>query len=125
MTKKAVPTIGVFETITGFILLETGGASRVHEVMDVLYPGIMTMGIAAMAKTAGEELRRQLPEVDKFLNKYPIPRKDGAYILSMLDEYAAMIVSNFGVTLEIEGPHVVTKCHVAECFAKLRKGAAQ
>lgn len=94
MANKPLPTLGVLGVYTG-ILLKKEGFGEIHEVMDHLYPGIMTMGLAYMAKTASKEILRQHPEFASL----PHCTKTN------YQEFAAKALSTFGETITVDGPH--------------------
>lgn len=90
--KKAFPTLGVLGVSTGY-LLETGGFGKIHDVLDHLYPGIMTAGCAEMAYDAMAEILRQHPELG------------GVVVLSdNYEQVAQDALAKFGDTIEVEGP---------------------
>jgi len=94
MTTKQMPTLGVLGTYTGFVL-KRGGFSEIHEVLDHLYPGIMTLGCAHMAKTAAKEIARQHPELAEL----------GECIKSNWEDYAHRGLARFGEFISVDGPH--------------------
>lgn len=92
---KSFPTKSVLGVATG-IVLEQGGFAGIHEVMDYLFPGIMTIGCAVMADRAAFEIRRQLPEVAEIASSCP----RGDAVLAWADEAQKQL----GSTLPIIGP---------------------
>jgi hypothetical protein len=60
VTRKELPTLGVVGAFTGRLLKE-GGFGEIHEVFDHLYPGIMTLGLVAMAEPAKIYLGATIP----------------------------------------------------------------
>ncbi len=108
---KSFPTLAVVGTWSGRLLV-TGGFSDIHEVMDHLYPGIMTPGLAAMAKHAAVELLRQHPELSELT---PITPENYA-------EVAREAEKRFGPTLTVNGPIEVDQAIVKAAFDELGKG---
>jgi len=108
MTKKEFSTLAVMGVVTGHVL-EEGGFGRIHEVFDHLYPGIMTIGVAAMAANAKAEILRQHPQL--------------ATTPSVVEgkwKYAAeQYVLTYGETLEVYGPVNVSNADIESAFAKM------
>jgi hypothetical protein len=92
--EKQMPTLGVLGVYTG-IVLKQGGFGEIHEVMDHLYPGIMTLSAARMAKTASKEVGRQHPELADL----------GECGSHNYEQYSASALKRFGESIPIEGPH--------------------
>jgi hypothetical protein len=90
-TTKKFSTLAVLGAYSGRVLEDHGFAS-IHEVMDHFYPGIMTIGVAAMGKLAAIEIKRQVPAVEDF--------RDGEDWRA----YAARGIETFGSTIELQGP---------------------
>lgn len=98
--KKEMPTSGVLGVYTGRALGDADGGNgmkQIHEVMDHFYPGIMTLGIAHMAKTASKEVLRQVPAVADLAQP-----EDWAAGYS---EYLKQGIAKFGETIMLDGPH--------------------
>jgi hypothetical protein len=102
--KKAFPTLDVMGVYTGFVLNPKGFAGT-HEVMDHFYPGIMTIGTAAMAPNASKEIARQIPEVATVSGD---PAK--------WEEYGHDAVRLLGPTLELDGPLNPSTAEVSGAF---------
>jgi hypothetical protein len=89
---KNFNTLDVLSVYTGRLMNTMDG---VYEVMDHFYPGIMTLGIAAMQKTASKEILRQLPQLGS------LPTIDG---LNFIEE-GRKAIEKFGNELALSGPH--------------------
>ena len=89
-----MPTLGVVGVATGFTLKENA-MIEIHEVMDHLYPGIMTIGIAMMAESAKEEVLAQIPE----LRELPQCTAEN------YQEVAQIALEKFGPTVLLFGGH--------------------
>jgi cytochrome b subunit of formate dehydrogenase len=63
MTKE-LPIADVLTVVTGIQLVKGGDFQA---VMDVLFPGIFTIGCAAMQPKAAEEIQRQHPKLREFI----------------------------------------------------------
>ena len=61
--RKNFPTLGVLGAYTGFVLSDHG-FSQIHEVFDFYYPGIMTLGVAAMANDIKSKLLACVPGLE-------------------------------------------------------------
>ncbi len=94
ITTKPLPTLGVLGVYTGLVLKQ-GGFSEIHDVMDHLYPGIMTLGCAHMAGTARKEVLRQHPEFAE------LPECDSGN----WEQFASDALAKFGPTIDVVGPH--------------------
>ena len=106
--RKAMPTLGVLGVYTGRVLKEHG-FGEIHEVFDHFYPGIMTLGCAAMAEDAAAEVARQVPGC--------VPWKDD----DDWQEYARRGLEAFGPTIELDGPLADPgDARVIENFKRLR-----
>lgn len=90
---KQFSTLAVLGVATG-IVLEDGGFSGIHEVMDHFYPGIMTLGCAAMSEQAAREVKRQIPHISAL----------GPCTSENWKEYAGRAVDVLGERLSIDGP---------------------
>lgn len=95
---RTASTAGILGVITG-TCLEKGGMGGIQDAMDVLYPGIMTAGCAAMAKEAAAELRRQFPALAELADKYPC-----AGSIDNCDRLVAEATATFGERLMVSGP---------------------
>lgn len=93
MTLKAFPTLAVFGAYTGRLLVE-GGFGDIQEVFDHLYPGIMTLGISAMAQRAKQHLGEVMPVLGE------LEEVHGDDWRSL----AKAAVEMLGDTLSIDGP---------------------
>lgn len=91
---KAFQTLSVAEVYTGLCLQQPSGF---HEVMDHLYPGIMTLGTAMMQPTASKFLGESLPQLAA-LGK---PTKD------TWEAYAVQVVERLGATLDVTAEETV------------------
>ncbi len=92
MSKKYFPTLAVLGAYSGICL---DGFSGIHEVFDHFYPGIMTLGVASMAKTGSKEILRQHPEISELPE---CTQKNWR-------EYSRIALEKFGSTMGLEGPH--------------------
>ena len=106
-TTKAFPTLAVAGVYTGRLLQE-GGFNDIHEVFDHLFPGIMTLGIAAMSNTASAEVARQLPQL--------VGLGD---VGDDWQAYAATALRVLGPTLDVGGPMHVSEAVVSGAFAAM------
>jgi len=95
------------------MVLYDGGFNGIHEVMDHFYPGIMTIGCAAMGKDAAKEIQEQLPELASKL----VPFQEGKW-----KEWSEKVLSQLPETMELEGPLVVDWKRVQENFNEFGKG---
>lgn len=102
--KKTFPTLSVAEVYSGFVLQQPSG---IHELMDHLYPGIMTIGTAAMQPVASKYLLEQLPQLADI-----DPPVDG----DDWKEYAKRVVKTLGDTLDVPGPHDVDDAVIGKAF---------
>ena len=93
-TTLQMPTLGVLGVYTGRVLGQ-GGFSDIHAVLDHLYPGIMILGCALVAKTASREILRQHPE----FGELPECTKE------TWSAYAEAALAKYGPTLSVTGPH--------------------
>ena len=90
--KKQLPTLGVLGLYTGICLKSF---SEIHKTLDHFYPGIMTLGVAAMGETARREILRQHPELAE------LPKCTSANY----KQYAADALTRFGEAIPLVGPH--------------------
>lgn len=92
MTRKALPTLGVIGAASG-CLLKDKGFGEIHEVFDHFYPGIMTLGIAAMGYKIKPLICSQVPAVERY-DSVRIERDGYATV-------AADALTEFGDTIEL------------------------
>lgn len=115
MNTKAFPTLAVAGVYTGR-LLAPGGFGDIHEVMDHLFPGIMTIGVAAMADVASAEVARQLPQLATL-------GKPGD---NDWQQYADRVVRELGPELSMHGPMAISDAAIGAAFDRfatpLRRG---
>lgn len=102
-TTKEFPTLAVMGVLTG-IVLEERGFGGIHEVFDFFYPGIMTLGVAAMSPKAAAEVKRQLPEA-------PEMEEGEDYRV-----YAKRAIKALGKTVSLTGPHDVNDAEIGAAF---------
>lgn len=112
-TTKDFPVAAVGGVCTGICLNSFSG---IHEVMDHLYPGIMTIGCAAMMTRARDELYRQHPKLREFVRVNGIP--EGA---EQAATFRQLLRMHFGETLSTEGPVEVSEAEARQAFEELRK----
>ena len=93
MILKPFGTLGVLGVVTG-IVLEERGFGTIHEVMDHLFPGIMTIGCAVMSIRARDEILRQHPEFAALPECTP----------ENWQQWAEDAIKRFGQTIDISGP---------------------
>lgn len=105
---REFPTLAVMGVFTGRVL-EEKGMGGIHEVMDHFYPGIMTIGVAAMQPTAALEVGRQIPNAP--------PWREG----DDWRDYGTRALAALGPTCTIVGPHHVTEQQKTEAFAAFGK----
>lgn len=109
MTKKHFKTEAILTVTSGINL---GDFAWVHELMDFLFPGIMTIGVAAMSQIARTELLRQHPSL-----------KDLPEITTR--NWSQWLTKNMPLlpkTFEIEGPLNVPNKDVEKAFSDFAKG---
>ncbi len=107
MTSKEFPTLAVMGVYTGFVLGKgPDGFAGIHEIMDHFYPGIMTIGVAAMSEDAADEVAFQRPEV----KNVPGDPKDW-------EAYAAACLAALGPTLKLDGPLNTDEGTIRKAFA--------
>lgn len=109
--KQACKIQDVLTVVTG-IMLERG--ADFQGVMDVLYPGIMTIGCAAMRSHAADEICRQHPKMREFCRVHMTTD------VSKLGDFIQLAKIHFGETIEIDGPHEVSSNTISEAYAALR-----
>ena len=109
--KRPFATLDVLGVYTGYVLREKGFAG-VHEVMDHFFPGIMTIGVAAMFPRAAAEVKRQIPSVVEVPGD---PKDDWK-------AYADAAVRVLGETLELEGPITLGDGEVQHAFDEFMNG---
>lgn len=118
--KKAFDIEDVLTVVTG-VMLRKG--ADFQGVMDHLYPGIMTIGCAAMWPTAAEEIQRQHPKLRDFCKRNEFNEADDR--LSWCDGIVRAARVVFGSTLEIDGPHEVSNDRIQAAFDDFGKVGAQ
>ncbi len=109
--KKTFSTEAVFTVVTGIVLCDYGLAA---EVMDHLYPGIMTIGQAAMQGHASEAIQLQHPKMREFLRTATPAKEDW-------QAFNTEAKLHFGSELEIEGPLNPSNETISEAFAAFGK----
>jgi hypothetical protein len=107
MATKDFDIEDVLTVVTGVVIR---APSNFQEVMDVLFPGIFTIGCAAMQPTAAKELQRQHPKIREFLRTAPVPSKD------TLDDFIQLARICFGDKLSVTGPLNVKHSEIKEAF---------
>lgn len=90
-TKQEFPTDAVCGIFTGICL---GGFADIHEVMDHLYPGVMTIGCAFLQTAASAEILRQHPTLTEL----------GACEETNWEAWRDKAAAKFGPRMEVEGP---------------------
>lgn len=113
MSSKAFPITDVLTVATGIMLAK---GADFQGVMDHFYPGIMTIGCAAMQPSAAAEIVRQHPKVREFI------RVNGEGLSGNLEAIADFIQLArvcFGDTLTLEGPLEVSNADVADAFRRM------
>lgn len=105
--KKKFKTLAVVGAHSGK-LLEHGGFGDIHDVFDHLYPGIMTLGVAAMADSAARELLAQEPRLMMF--------DEVAYQKLGIDSFKHAAIGVLGESVEIDGPVHVSKTDIKSAF---------
>jgi hypothetical protein len=115
-TSKTFRMVALAGVVTG-VVLEPKGFGAISEVFEHLFPGIYTLGIAAMADTAAAEVRRQVPALGTYIDGHSLAgvSTDG------LGDWCRWLVAEVGESAAIVGPMDVTKAQAAECFGRLRK----
>ncbi|HEU4368307.1 MAG TPA: hypothetical protein VFV05_08800 [Methylomirabilota bacterium] len=103
---RSFPTLAVVGTYTGRLLVP-GGFGDIHDVMNHLYPGIMTMGLAAMAEHAARHLGEHVPGL-RDLPAYDEDAGPGAY--------ADLAVERLGPTLLVPGPANTSNAEIEAAF---------
>lgn len=96
MLKKSFPIENVLTVFTGVCM--KSGIGMAQDVFDHLYPGIMTLGCAAMQPRAARELLRQHP----WLGDVPQPAEWNSGVVGPFAEAAKIYAG--GAAVEIEGP---------------------
>lgn len=91
--RKKLQTLGVVGAYSGRLLKERG-FGEIHEVFDHLYPGIMTVGVAAMSDDTKKYLGQDVPA----LLEIPSITKEN------FEEVAAWCLDRFGPEIDVEGP---------------------
>ena len=108
--KKAFKTEDVFTVVTGIMLSQP---SNYHQLMDHLYPGIMTIGTAAMQPHASAAIKSQHPRMAEFLRTACDPKD--------YEEFNQLSRVCFGSEMEIDGPLEVEDGVISAAFDKFGK----
>jgi hypothetical protein len=108
MRLRAFKAITVLEVYSGFVLEDGGGFGNVHDVMDHFWPGIMTLGCAAMSETAKKEVLRQHPELEKL----------GLPTEKNWKAWRGRSLAKLPPTLELEGPLVLDEAEMLPLIAR-------
>jgi hypothetical protein len=111
--KKSFKTIDILPVASG-LTLYNGGFAGIQEVMDHFYPGIMTIGCAAMGKDAAEEVKKQLPDLTAKLAE---PFQESEW-----EEWSKGVLAQLPETMELEGPTQVDCARVKKNFNDFGKG---
>lgn len=92
--------------------MEERGMAGIHEVFDHLYPGIMTLGMAAMSDPASKYLG------DRIVGLTDLPK----ITRDNFREIGKLALEKFGQTIEVDGPiHEVNPIQVElDYLAKVR-----
>ena len=101
---KTFGTLAVMGAYTGY-LLEENGFGKIHEVFDHFFPGIMTLGVAALSKHASAEIARQCPEV-KDVRGDPADWKT----------FGPASIAALGSTIDLRGPTEVSEVTIRHAF---------
>lgn len=112
--KKSFRIESVLGIVTGFVL-EDGGFGGMQELMDHFYPGIMTIGCAAMSPAAKAEILRQHPKLREVAVHCPEGGRLTSEQIADFLRYARVCV---GDTLEIQGPLEVSSDEAAKAFSE-------
>lgn len=107
---KAFPTTDVLTVSTG-VMLRKG--ADFQAVMDHFFPGIFTLGCAAMQPKASREIYRQLPGLLDFANKWGKVNADNC------ETFERAAIFTFGETVELDGPMNVNVQEINEAFESL------
>lgn len=110
MTAKELPLVDVLTVATGIMLAK---GADFQGVMDHFYPGIMTIGCAAMQPAAADEIQRQHPKMREFI------RVHGGGLsgnVQAIEDFVQLARTCFGQTLTLEGPLEVSNAEVADAF---------
>lgn len=118
MALKAVSAAAIGGIVTG-VVLETGGFGPIQDAMAHFWPGIMTVGCAAMADNAREEVLRQSPATAAYYEQHPLGRGDDEITVEQCDEWLAGFIAAVGESVNLEGPINVSRTEIATAFEKL------
>ncbi len=110
---KTFPTLAVVGVYTG-TLLQNGGFGALHDVMDHLFPGVMTIGVAAMQPTAA-----------KYLAAHVSGLADLPPVGDDWRAFADEAVARFGDTITVVGPLNVSEEDIAAAFAAFGRDATR
>lgn len=105
--KKQFKTLAVVGAYSGR-LLEHGCFGDIHDVFDHLYPGIMTLGVAAMADNASRELLIQEPRLMMF--------DEVAFQKLGIDQFKHSALCVLGESIEVDCPVHVSKTDIKSAF---------
>jgi hypothetical protein len=94
---KQFSTLAAVGVATG-IVMENEGMSGIHAVFDHFYPGIMTVGLLAMAEPAKDAVLSQVPALRDFIAENGRPTKFN------YDTWGRRAVKAIGATVELTGP---------------------
>lgn len=109
--KKAFSMAAVAGVATG-VTLEQHGMAGIQEVMDHFFPGIMTIGCAAMMPVAQEEIARQHPKLWEYVARHgSIQGAENAA------RFLKAVTMELGETLELDGPLEVSEGEATQRFA--------
>ena len=106
--EKLFPTAGILGAFTGVVLVDRG-FNDIHDVLDHLFPGIMTLGCAAMQPHAAIEILRQHPSIVDL----------GPCTSENYQEWYTDAIDKFGPTMEIDGPLEVSDIEISRAFERL------
>jgi hypothetical protein len=105
---KVFPADVVLSAYSGRFVCKDFG--DVHELMDLFYPGIMTLGLAAMSTRAAAELRRQFP----ILGDVPAFREPW-------QEWKIAALAVLPPTFEVTGPHELPEGEIERAFDEMEE----
>lgn len=117
--KKSFDIEDVLTVVTG-VMLRKG--ADFQGVMDHLYPGIMTIGCAAMQPTAAEEIQRQHPKMREFCRVNEMHEGDDR--IGWCADFVQLARVSFGSTIQIDGPHEVSNARIQAAFDAFGKVGA-
>lgn len=94
MVRKEFSTLGVLGVYTGRVVDPAGFASTA-DVLDYLFPGVMTLGMATVSRIAAREIARQHPHLAA------LPK----CTVENWRAWGEAAVAVLGPTLIVEGPY--------------------